>query len=167
MTRARASVSLLAATMALLAACSSSSSKPPTSLKDHVSWQQRVVTCLKAQGWNAIVGDGGGIQYSGVTSQQSAYNSALNACEAKYQGKAVPFGKWTDSDWHELYRKESATAQCLRALGAAIPPIPSYQTFVQRYQSPHPWTSYEFVDAGSQSLWTTYNHKCPQPSITP
>jgi hypothetical protein len=147
---------------------SPSSSSTPAPQRDapfsDEEYTTAIVDCLAAGGWEVTVDEAdGGITYSGP--QQDKYAAALTECSETLDSNVQQLSDLSADQWHRIYELESATADCLRTEGIDVPPIPSEQVFVERYQGADPWLSYGFVGNVSEHRWNELNSICPQPEI--
>lgn len=137
-----------------------------TSPVEQISSAERIGQCLNDQGWDvtySAIDDS--LEYVINQDQKSSYDAAFQSCEEEFGEEVIAYADFTQEMWDDLYELESATADCLRDVDIVVPAIPSEATFIERYQSSDPWTSYGFVDTGalSSSEWEQLNESCPQP----
>lgn len=122
--------------------------------------------CLQDRGWEISVSAADdSISFRGTSDQVTAYDADYEECEAEFGEEVTDLAEFTDEMWRDLYHQEEAVADCLRGKGVDVPPIPSYQTFVERYMSDEPWTSYSHVPAISADQEQELNEACPQPDL--
>lgn len=164
------SVSSILAIAFALAGCTSSNEANTakdtgTSAPSSSQVIEKVAACLNADGWDVEVDPAdGGLAFSGSAEQYKAYQKALDACYAEHDTKPRDLDDLSEEEWRTLYAQETKASECLREAGVAIPALPSYQVFVERYKGSEPWTSYSFVQVAGDE-WHELNERCPQPHL--
>lgn len=163
----------LVLSMFAMTACTSSSTPAPSpsatatqNASADETYAKGIETCLNKDGWDVTYdARDNSLTYNGAASQSEQYETAYEACAEPLRGNVQKLSDYSQTQWNDLYEQESKTAECLRDLGVDVPQIPALQTFIERYQTSSPWTSYGFIGSPSESQYYAYLQKCPQPTI--
>ncbi len=125
-------------------------------------WPNVISACLNEVGFATTVEDGG-INYSGDTSQQKAYDLARYTCKAMFPIEPkylVPLDAGKLSALYDDYT--TRLVPCLEERGVVVPAAPSRQTFIDSYYSGTTWEPYANTHTLSEDEWRKLNLECPQ-----
>jgi hypothetical protein len=132
-------------------------------LEDAAQAVRRTAQCLRERGWNITTeADGWGVTDL-AASQVDAYEADAAACQDATGMATMDPLPDTPERMRRLYAYEVELAECLRDQGVDVPPAPSEQAFIDRYQTDDAWFAYAFADPASYGpdRWAALESTCP------
>jgi hypothetical protein len=132
----------------LLTSCAAATDpEPPDGIESLFSTkdqQRELAACLEDLGWSVTFEEDAGAVLTEIPAgQEDAYKTATAECSEEVGIETD--GELTEAQLSAVYDWYSEIRDCLSGAGWAVPSKPSFQTFVDTYDSDDPWFPWEFV----------------------
>lgn len=132
----------------LLSSCAAQTDAEPTegieSLFSTKDQQRELAACLDDLGWSVTFNEDTGAFLTEIPAgQEDAYQTATADCSEEVGIETG--GELTEAQLISVYGWYSDIRDCLSGAGWDVPSKPSFQTFVDTYDSDVPWVPWEFV----------------------